>query len=325
MEQKRIGPLRGLDDWLSLARDLQKAGTLFLLLTGGEPLLYPEFKQLYLELKKLGMILTINTNGTLINTEWADFFAANPPRRINITLYGADEDTYEQICRHRAGFAQTLQAIRLLTERGVSVKLNGTLIPENASQAAEFVRLAETLNVPIKIDTYIYPASRERSLPFAKQARLSPEEAAFHKLEIMKLQMSPQELLENVRRIQRAVCCASPPEKGCDFVRCRAGKSSVMFTWNGRMSHCVMVQGPSIPVFDIGFSRAWKQLTDWTAALQLSETCNCCRLREICTVCSACAVTETAGYSGTPEYLCRLTKEFIRLLNKEFPQNESQN
>ena len=36
----------------------------------------------------MGMILTINTNGTLIDETWADFFAQHPPRRINITLYG---------------------------------------------------------------------------------------------------------------------------------------------------------------------------------------------------------------------------------------------
>ena len=69
---------------------MQKAGTVFLLLTGGEPLLFPDFKTLYRRLRNLGMILTINTNGTLLDEAWADFFATYPPRRINITLYGAD-------------------------------------------------------------------------------------------------------------------------------------------------------------------------------------------------------------------------------------------
>lgn len=56
-----------------------KAGTLFLLLTGGEPLLFPDFKTLYLELRNMGMILTINTNGTLLGESWADFFAEYRP------------------------------------------------------------------------------------------------------------------------------------------------------------------------------------------------------------------------------------------------------
>ncbi len=68
MESK--GRLRTADEWLQIAGQMKKAGTLFMLLTGGEPLLYPDFRKLYLGLKKLGMIITINTNGTLIDEEW---------------------------------------------------------------------------------------------------------------------------------------------------------------------------------------------------------------------------------------------------------------
>lgn len=62
---------------------------LFLLLTGGEPLLYPGFWTLYAKLKRMGFILAVNTNGTMIDEDWADFLAAHKPRRVNITLYGA--------------------------------------------------------------------------------------------------------------------------------------------------------------------------------------------------------------------------------------------
>ena len=44
-------------------------GTLFILLTGGEPMLYPHFKELYTRLREMGFILTLNTNGTLIDNE----------------------------------------------------------------------------------------------------------------------------------------------------------------------------------------------------------------------------------------------------------------
>lgn len=89
-----------MEEWIDLAKQMADAGVLFLLLTGGEPLLFPGFKKLYMELKNLGMILTINTNGTLIDEEWADFFAKNRPRRINITLYGSDDTAYETLCHY---------------------------------------------------------------------------------------------------------------------------------------------------------------------------------------------------------------------------------
>ena len=48
---------------------------------GGEPLLVPGFKELYLALKAEGMVLTLNTNGTLLDEQWADFFARHKPRQ----------------------------------------------------------------------------------------------------------------------------------------------------------------------------------------------------------------------------------------------------
>lgn len=129
MEQK--GRLRTKEEWISLARQMKDAGTLFLLLTGGEPLLFPEFKELYKELQNMGMILTINSNGTLINEEWADFFAKHKPRRINITLYGADDQAYGKLCHYPAGFQKTVNAIRMLRDREIDVKINGSITLKN--------------------------------------------------------------------------------------------------------------------------------------------------------------------------------------------------
>lgn len=107
-EMEAAGRLRSLQEWLDLGQQMADAGTLFLLLTGGEPLLYPDFKILFQKLKQMGMFLTINTNGTLIDEDWADFFEEYKPRRINITLYGADASAYEKLCHYPEGFSRSL-------------------------------------------------------------------------------------------------------------------------------------------------------------------------------------------------------------------------
>lgn len=109
-EMEEVGRLRTMEEWTKTAEDMMKAGTLFVLLTGGEPLLYPHFRELYQKLRELGMIITINTNGTLIDEAWADFFAENKPRRINITLYGASNETYERLCHYPGGFDKAAKA-----------------------------------------------------------------------------------------------------------------------------------------------------------------------------------------------------------------------
>ena len=130
-EMRAQGRIRTADEWLALAREAKEAGMLFLLLTGGEPFLYPEFARLYRGLAEMGLFLTLNTNGTLITEEYADLLAEHLPRRVNITLYGSSDEIYGRLCRNPRGFTQVMRAIHLLQERHVPVKLNGSLTLDN--------------------------------------------------------------------------------------------------------------------------------------------------------------------------------------------------
>ncbi|MGM9537395.1 MAG: radical SAM protein [Candidatus Onthomonas sp.] len=314
-ELEQQGRLRTAEEWLGLARQMQQAGVLFLLLTGGEPLLFPDFRRLYLELKRMGFILTINTNGTLIDEDWAAFFGANRPRRVNVTLYGADEATYQTLCHHPGGFFQTLRGIELLKKQGVDVKLNGSVTRHNAEDTAAIYQIAHELELPIHMDTYMLPGLRERGQVFALQSRLLPEQAAAAYVQTLKEEQAPGVFRQFA---EQAVETARNPRPGfTGHMICQAGKSSFAINWQGQMRPCVSLPGPSIPVFEIGFAAAWKSIMEETEKITLSPKCSQCTLRRVCQTCAACALLETGSYEGVPEYMCRYTKEALRLLEEE--------
>ena len=97
--------------WLDLAKKAQGAGMLLLLLTGGECMLRKDFEEIYLACKKMGLLITINTNATLIDEEKIKFFKENPPQRVNITLYGMSRETYGNLCGVPEAFDRVLWAI----------------------------------------------------------------------------------------------------------------------------------------------------------------------------------------------------------------------
>ena len=177
-EMKSRGRLRTVDEYIRLVDEMREAGVLFIQLTGGEPLLYPGFKQIYLHLLESGFVVTVNSNGTLIDDEWSDFFAAHPPRRINIPLYGADPKTYRSLCHYEQGFDRTVAAIQKLTSKGVMVKLNHSVTHQNYDQLGKIMTIADELHVPIKVDSYMYPSVRERLRPYNHNARVTAEEMA---------------------------------------------------------------------------------------------------------------------------------------------------
>ena len=313
-EMQAQGRLRSGAEWLSLGQQMRQAGALFLLLTGGEPLLHPDFKEIYLGLKQMGMILTVNTNGTLIDGEWADFFSEHIPRRINITLYGGSEKTYDRLCHYPAGYSQVIAAVAHLRRRGVDVKLAGSVTPGNVEDVDAMLEAARTLDVPIRMDTYMMPAARERTKPFSDQNRLAPEAAAAARIRSLRSEMG-EALFSAYRKetLERIEGFVPREPKPCP-VSCHGGKCAFTVNWQGMLRPCVVMTEPEVPVFETGFTDGWRQVWERFVQVQFSPKCGACALRTLCRTCAAAARLETGHYTGTPEYLCRYAAESLRLL-----------
>lgn len=308
------GRMLTVEEWIDIAKQMRQMGTVYVLLTGGEPLLYPDFEKLYLSLKELGMIITINTNGTLVDEKWAVFFQKHQPRRICITLYGADRQTYADLCGNGENYDKAIQGIQLLKDRGVPVKINGSITSQNANDTERIIEIAKRFSVPYKLDTYMYPAQRERNKSFDQTARLSPEDAARKRVLIMRESQNEQAFINTAFKVANIVQRTLPGRLEKGRIKCRAGRSSFSINWQGYMRFCLMLSEPSIPIMDDGFEEAWKKLTEIVQGIRTSEYCSNCRLRDICSVCAASALLETGSYDGVPEYMCRYTRETYRQL-----------
>lgn len=323
-EMEQRGRLRSASEWLELGRQMQKAGVLFLLLTGGEPLLFPGFREVYTGLRQMGIFLTLNTNGTLIDDDWVSFFAENPPRRINITLYGSSEETYASLCRYPGGFARTMRAIRSLKNAGVAVKINASAVKENAAEIVAIYDIGRELDIPVAVDTYMIPGLHERDLPIENQSRLLPEDAARMHWNVLRHDMSAAELQSHVHRMLEAVEHHDPRQHQYpDAVNCLASNCSFAVDWKGNMRPCVTLEEPAVPVFDLGFEEAWKQISVDTKQFRLNEKCTACRLRPLCPNCVGSAWLETGRYDGVPEYLCRYSEVLYRIMKENAADDRS--
>lgn len=313
-EMKSQGRLLTVDEWIDLAVQLKAAGTLFVLLTGGEPLLYPHFKTLYQKLRDLGMIVTINTNGTLITENIASLLEKDKPRRVNVTLYGASNETYLKLCHHPKGFDQVMQGLTLLKDHHIDVKLNGTLVPENRHEIDELIAIAKQFDFSIKIDTYIYPSSRKKICPFKQGSRMEPQEAAGCALEIKRKQKATEEF-ERYRSYILDRC--DRPFNPDLSLSCRAGKSSIWFTWNGKMTPCVFLDIPAYDILNTDVDEAWEKMIKDIDQIHLPSCCGSCEKRDVCQICAACAYCETGGFEDRPEYMCKYTEQIVDMMKKE--------
>lgn len=309
------------DDWLRIAREGREQGLLFLLLTGGEPLLWPRFWELYGELIDMGMLVAINTNGSLIDDEAIARFRRRPPRRVNITLYGGSDGTYERLCGVRGVFSRVDRAIRGLKAAGIPVKLNCSLTPDNAADLEDMVAYAKELDLQLDLAHYMFPPIRRDPSAIGVNERFTPDETARSRVRGIELQQGMDAARAFLERVKGG--CAEPPglEEGCydpvdGRVRCRAGSASFWVTWDGFVTACGMMPQPRVELEGRHFADVWRELTEATAALRLSGVCARCENRLLCHPCAAMAAAETGSTEGVPQYLCHVAKALRRMADE---------
>lgn len=105
----------GVGKWKSIIDEIADAGCLYLLITGGEPLLRKDFIEIYTHAKNQGFIITVFTNGTQVAEKHLALFRELPPRNVDISLYGATQQTYENITRVKGPYGRCIQGIEYST------------------------------------------------------------------------------------------------------------------------------------------------------------------------------------------------------------------
>ena len=304
--------------WIDLAKQAKDEGMLFLLLTGGEPFLYDGFKEVYEAIYRLGFVISINTNGSLIDDGWIEFLKKFPPSRMNITLYGASNETYEELCGVKGMFDRVVQNILRLKRAGIAVKLNCSLTPSNAKDLEKIVKFSDEHQLILEIATYMFPPIRLDESKKGINHRFSPEEMAMYEVEKVRLQRGEDVLVKYKGQVLEGYCdipeCDSLClEKEGSHLLCRAGRASFWTTWEGNLTPCGMMPVPKVSLRDMSFKEAWNVLVERTGAIRLAPECRDCKNQSVCHSCAGMAYAENADFTKRPKYLC----EFVKSLKEQ--------
>lgn len=301
--------------WIDLARCAKDMGMVFVLLTGGEPFIRPDFFEIYHEMKQMGLLISINTNGSLLKGEVLDKLLADPPFRMNISLYGGSNDTYRKMCGLPA-FDTVLGNIKTLKEAGVDVCINLSITGFNCDDLEKIHKISESLNIHVRASSYMYPPIRVDEKSYGKNQRLSSLEAAKYSVLWDKLRFNEEEFSmrrENMIRLLKVDDDSCPLDDVGDGVRCRAGSTSFWMTWDGRMLPCGMLPGPEAYPLEVGFEKAWEEIRTKTKEIHTPSKCLSCKYKDVCSVCAAVCVTETGKFDGVPEYVCEMTENIVKI------------
>ncbi|MBU0996169.1 MAG: SynChlorMet cassette radical SAM/SPASM protein ScmF [Proteobacteria bacterium] len=144
-------------------------------LTGGEPLMHPDIKDMLSCIRENDLRLVMETNGLLMTQEIAKTISTFPDPFVSVSLDGIDAKTHEAVRGVPGSFEKTVNGIRHLSDAGVKNQIIMSVMRFNMDQIGPMIRLAETLGVESVKFNLVQPIKRGEIL-HEKGETLSIEE-----------------------------------------------------------------------------------------------------------------------------------------------------
>ncbi len=318
-EMKPIGRELNTEEWKAIYDDADKNGLLYLLFTGGEVFLRPDFGELYSYAYKNGSVLSVNTNGTMITEKNVQMLESMPPEHVNLTLYGSNDKIYEELCSDPHGYTKLMRTLAMFREAKVRYLLNCSVTQKNVDDLDNMIKCAGENGAELNIAVYMFPPVRKSDICKTHESiRLSAEMCG----EVLAY-LNCRQKRDTVKAVLEAYDAMKPTEDD-DFIcpdtgmKCLAGTASYWVTWYGKIKACAMFEEEYS--LDGGFENAWKRITESADKIKLPGKCQVCPKKAFCRSCAAVNFAETGEYGKIPEIMCQTADSYIanarKILNK---------
>lgn len=310
-EQEKVGRELTTRQWIDLGREAVDAGMIYLLLTGGEPLLRPDFVEIYTELIKMGLLITVNTNATLLTPEILECFKKHRPEKVNVTLYGSCDCTYGSLCGNSRGYEAAVRGILALKEAGIRVNLNTTFTKLNVQDMDWIVDFAKQHKIPVRMSAYIFPPVRNKHNP--EDVNLSPEEMGRAAAYFDWITLDDEQKRRRGEMIRKCLASEPVPQEGQEsrISGCMAGRGAFWITWDGKMYPCGMLSDFTVDAMELGFNQAWKETCQWVKTMYLPRECLSCKYQGLCPSCAAVFQSVNQATDQVTTSLCDRTRAYV--------------
>jgi len=332
-DQKKIRPHRR--DELSTAEikqlldELATAGTLNFTFTGGDPMLRKDFPELYEYAVRKGFLVTIFCDGALISPKVMAIFDRFAPRKVEVSIYGATAQTYEDITQVKGSYQRCIDGLDALKSHGFRFTLKTVLMQGNRHELEQMRDLADQYGVPFYFDTAIFPC-----LPHADNGKSAAPANGIHGIPVVlgnarqavtNYRIDPEEAaklhLRDPRRVEEMADLYVRSQKfpkSDDLYKCSAGKSTFHIDPYGNLQACTISTNGGYNIREGGFMAGWNGPI---AALRSRKarpgsSCSSCDKQALCGGCPAFFYAENNAGDVKSNYTCETTHLIVEGLSE---------
>lgn len=284
--------------------------------SGGEPMLRPDFAEIFDYISRNSSSYSLNTNGTLITHKIAQLMKRKGTKMV--ALYGATPKVHDHITRNPGSFEATMRGFRYLKEAGAGFTVQLIPMKDNYRQFQEMEDLAKSLSPHYRIGAawlYLSACGSIQKNQEIIQQRLPPKEV----IELDQPDLSYDGWMEG----EKSQGCGQADNGNGLLASCILSRRDFHIDPYGKMSFCSFIKDPSLR-YDLrkgSFQECWDEfipsLQDKIKASQeYWDNCGSCEWRKDCRYCPVYGYLEKRRFTAKVDYLCQAARE-----NRKFKQN----
>lgn len=160
---------------LSIIDQLNEAGTAAITFSGGEPLMSDDFWEIAGYASSKGIFVSIDTNGTLIDSQVASKLVEFGIRYAQVSIDSPDPKVHNQFRGMDGAFDLSMKGVAAMKTVGMYLSMGITLTAFNADKIDDFVELAKKHHFNRIVFYHLIPVGRGESI---KNLDLTPKQRA---------------------------------------------------------------------------------------------------------------------------------------------------
>lgn len=290
-------------DWVALMPRLAAQGTLFVIVSGGEPFVRPDALTIMEAVRGAGLALRVLTNGTLLGPDEIGALARLCPASVEISVLGGSAAVHDEVTGVAGSFDRAVGALRGLAEAGVRTVVKVPVMRANWRDFASIESLAAETGSRLRYDICI-------------SQRLDGDEGPLDE----RLTEGELQAFLTERGVLDALEPALPLRVvDGDAVPCGAGRNAFSVAPDGTVHPCVALR---VPLGNV-FTDPWERIRKHPALVELRgqrmrdlDECASCDLASVCGRCAGVALLETGRADGPSPSACRLGRSLARLTGR---------
>lgn len=287
----------------NIIRQLEAAGCLQIILTGGELFTRSDILEIITEIKRAGIFYSIYTNGTLINSEIIDALNKYPPLLIEVSMYGFSKQCYETVTRADGSYQKFRKGLDLLIEKKFDLRLKSVAIRHNYREIESMKKFADELGTAFRFDALITsPISHTGYYNSLEKIRLKPNE-------LLSLE------LKNLNKFKRHPTTTKTTNYYPDT--CGAGRYEANIDPYGKLSLCLLDRYPFYNLQNGNVKQGWDIISKirQTNDMEYSD-CSVCEARVYCHICPGWSKVENQTNNTKVQFLCDIAKTRLNYFKK---------